>query len=647
MNLREQVELLTAGFNSVTTCVVMTDQDWRIVMNNTKAERIFAQQCGQSRIENLRTLIPNQTLFDEVTDKVFAGEPVSFQLLDEQFNPNDDKPVWMANFAPISPENKTVELQIVTIVDFRAQGEEMVKRRRAESEFRAIFDNAFHFLALLSPQGEIIQANQAALRILEVPPHVELSGTQFVNAPFFSEEDAKLIQQAIDTALEKETFRGTVTVHTLSGKLIYVDSVFYAILNTQGEIEYLLAEGVDITERLAAEEEREKLRSQVEHAQKLESLGILAGGIAHDFNNLLMGILGHADLAALKIPPSSLAHNNLKEIESTARIAADLCRQMLAYSGKGKFVVQPIDINAVIQEMEQLLAVSTSKNAILKFQLSDDLPFMDADASQISQIILNLVMNASEAIGPKSGIISIATGAMYCDEHYFQTNQLEFNNDAGTYLYLEVADTGVGMDNETIERIFDPFFSTKFTGRGLGLAAVMGIVKGHQGNIKVYSEPDKGTTFKLLFPVSKNQIVESLQLDDDQPLEKWRGNGTVLIVDDEETILAIGREMLQLCGFDVICAKDGIEAVEIYQQRAADIDCVLLDLTMPRMGGKETFRELRRINPQVKVILSSGYNEQEVTQNFVGKGLTGFIQKPYQMSGLEAKLKEILSPLEE
>ena len=583
MKLRTQVELLTAGFNSVATCVVMTDQDWHIVMNNASANRLFTQHCGSTKVECLRTLIPSQELFDEVNSTVFAGKALNFQLLDEQFNPNQSSPAWMANFAPVSSNNGEIDLQIVTIIDFRAQGKEIEKRRRAESEFRAIFNNAFHFLALLSPNGAIIQANQTALDLLEVPRDINLANTKFVDAPFFTSDDAKKIQLAIDTALNKETFRDVVTVHTLSGKLIYVDAVFCPILNDQGNIEYILAEGIDITERLASEEEREQLRAQVQHTQKLESLGVLAGGIAHDFNNLLMGILGHADLAALKLPAGSLALNNLREIESTARIAADLCRQMLAYSGKGKFIVQPIDINSVILNMEQLLTVSTSKNVLLKFQLREELPLMEGDASQISQIILNLVMNASEAIGSKSGIISIATGAMYCDTDYFRTNQVDFNTEPGTYLYLEIADTGSGMDAETLERIFDPFFSTKFTGRGLGLAAVLGIVKGHYGSIKVYSEPGKGTTFKLLFPVSENQILESLRHRGTQPHEEWRGEGTILIVDDEETILAIGREMLMLCGFDVISARDGIEAVEIYRQNAADVVCVLLDLTMPRL----------------------------------------------------------------
>ncbi|HBC57966.1 MAG TPA: hypothetical protein DCZ03_12435 [Gammaproteobacteria bacterium] len=647
MNLRHQVELLTAGFNSVATCCVITDQDWRIVMNNSSAERLFAQHCGSEQIENLRALIPNETMFKEVYDKISSGKALKFQLLDEQFNPSPIKPAWMANFEPISSESEDKTLVIVTIIDFRTRGEELEQRRRAEAEFRAIFDNAFHFLALLSTEGNIIQANRAALDLLEVPSHTDLSDTKFVDAPFFTKEDAKKIQLAVDTALQKEIFRDVVTVHTLSGKLIYVDSVFCPILDEHGHIEYILAEGIDITERLAAEEEREQLRVQIQHAQKLESLGMLAGGIAHDFNNLLMGILGHADLASLKLPAGSLALNNLKEIESTARIAADLCRQMLAYSGKGKFVVQPIDLNSVISEMEQLLAISTSKNTVLKFQFSEELPLMEGDASQISQIILNLVMNASEAIGTKSGIISITTGAMYCDTNYFRTNQVDFNTEPGTYLYLEIADTGSGMDPETVERIFDPFFSTKFTGRGLGLAAVLGIVKGHSGNIKVYSEPGKGTTFKLLFPISKNHVLESIRDNDIQLEDKWRGEGTILIVDDEETILAIAREMLLLCGFEVISARDGFEAIKLYQQSSTDIDCVLLDLTMPRMGGEATFRELRRLNPQLKIIMSSGYNEQEVTQNFVGKGLTGFIQKPYQLSELKLKLKEILSPLEE
>ena len=391
------------------------------------------------------------------------------------------------------------------------------------------------------------------------------------------------------------------------------------------------------------------MEQQVQHAQKLESLGVLAGGIAHDFNNLLMAILGNADLALHRLSPMSPAHKNIKEIENASMRAADLARQMLAYSGKGKFVLEPINLNIFIKEIINLLEVSISKKAVLKYNFADNLPVFNGDTTQISQVIMNLITNASEAINEKSGIIAVSTGAMYCDRAYLN-NIDEFpqiDSDKllpeGIYTYLEVADTGCGMDFETIKKIFDPFFTTKFTGRGLGMSAVLGIIRGHDGSIKIYSEVGKGTTFKILFPANKESGNGFINLKKDEPLKDWSGNGTILIVDDEETVCAVGRDMLESIGYSVFTAVDGREAMKIFRKHFNEIVCVLLDLTMPHMNGVETFREMRQIHPDVKVVLCSGYNEQNATQQFSGKGLAGFIQKPYRLLTLKETLADILA----
>jgi CheY-like chemotaxis protein len=255
---------------------------------------------------------------------------------------------------------------------------------------------------------------------------------------------------------------------------------------------------------------------------------------------------------------------------------------------------------------------------------------------------MNLVTNASEAIGERSGVISITTGAMECDPAYLERTFLDEELPEGLYVYMEVADTGSGMDEEVSARIFDPFFTTKFTGRGLGLAAVLGIVRGHLGAIKVYTEPGKGSTFKVLFPAS----VEVARPAPKQgpTAVPWQGEGTILLVDDDETVRAVGRRILEKLGFDVLIAVDGREAVQIFRQHRDDIRCVILDLTMPHMDGEETFRELHAAGPDIPVILSSGYNEQDVVHRFAGKGLAGFIQKPYQSASLVEKLRDVLGP---
>jgi CheY-like chemotaxis protein len=285
-----------------------------------------------------------------------------------------------------------------------------------------------------------------------------------------------------------------------------------------------------------------------------------------------------------------------------------------------------------------MLEVSISKKAVLRYNLHRPLPAVTADATQIRQIIMNLVINASEAIGDKSGIIAITTGCLELTEAYRKNLFHDEQMPEGLYVFVEIADTGCGMNKETLAKVFDPFFTTKFTGRGLGMAAVLGIVRGHKGAIKVYSEEGKGTSFKFLLPAGTQPFAPCTGAED--MIKDWRGSGTVLLVDDEESILELGNEMLRELGYEVITAKDGREGLHKFTSRS-DIGIVILDLTMPHMDGEQCFRELRQINPQVRVIMSSGFNEQEVTQKFVGKGLAGFIQKPYKLSELRNVLMNL------
>ena len=436
----------------------------------------------------------------------------------------------------------------------------------------------------------------------------------------------------------------------VDGNEVWFHSTLVPVNDDDGQIDYIIVVSIDITERKRGEEQRLSLERQVQHAQKLESLGVLSGGIAHDFNNILMSILGNTDLALDALSPHSPARANLREIEKASRHAAGLAKEMLAYSGKGRFVIEQINLDEFVHEMAHLLEVSISKKAVLKFNFAKNLPTFDGDATQIRQIIMNLITNASEAIGDKSGVIALSTGAMECDRAYLEEADevlragLDEPVSGGAFIYLEVADTGCGMDAETTEKIFDPFFTTKFTGRGLGMSAVQGIVHGHGGAIKIYSELGRGTTFKVLFPaneLSDNGAATPEKID--AKAGDWRGSGTVLIADDEETVCGVGRLMLERMGFDVLTALDGREAVEVFREHADEIVCVLLDLTMPHLDGEQAFREIRRIRSDTRVVLCSGYNMQDATQHFAGKGLAGFLQKPYNLAALRAKLRETLT----
>ena len=481
--------------------------------------------------------------------------------------------------------------------------------------------------------GTCIRVNPAAAAIAGGPEQA-LLGQNFRELESWRESG---LTAEAETVLADGVARQLETTLTTSFGRTMTARYFFSRFLVEGH-PHLLVIGQDISEEKRLAEENRHIEEQMLHVQKLESLGILAGGIAHDFNNILMTVIGNADLALMRLPAESPAVNNLKQIGEAAGKAADLAGQMLAYSGRGKFVIEPLDLNRLIESMMHMLEVSITKKAVLRFDFSQQLPAVEGDATQLRQVIMNLVINASEAIGDRSGVIAISTGAMDCDSSYLHDTWLDEGLAPGFYVYFEISDTGCGMDQETVQRIFDPFFSTKFTGRGLGMAAVLGIVRGHKGAIKVYSEPGQGTTFKVLLP---GCALPPETEQENVPAAEWQGTGHVLLVDDEETVRAVGKVMLQELGFAVITAADGREALELFKAHREEIVLVLMDLTMPHLGGEDAFRELRRLDPQVKVIITSGYNEQEVALRFVGKGLTGFLQKPFRLSVLRETLRSV------
>ena len=387
--------------------------------------------------------------------------------------------------------------------------------------------------------------------------------------------------------------------------------------------------------------DRRRLESQRLHAQKLESLGVLAGGVAHDFNNLLTGILGNASLVADSMHSSNPNRRIIDDCIQAAERAAQLTRQLLAYAGKGRFVVEAINLSKLVRDITPLILTSVTRKVQIRLELADDLPCIEADAGQIQQVVMNLIINAAEAIGENVGWVVCTTAAQTMDDAYI----LGLGSEAqyvvpGQYVMLEVHDNGCGMDEATLQRIFEPFFSTKFTGRGLGLAAVSGIVHGHKGALKVYSSREKGSTFKVFFPAIE-QVAGPFQAAD-QKRNLEGANQTVLIVDDEEFVRGTARNTLQRRGYRTLEARDGREALEVYRHLSDEIALVLLDLTMPYLNGEEVLRELQMITPKVKVLLSSGFNEVEAARRFTGKGLAGFLQKPYTAAALADAVKKLL-----
>ena len=398
-----------------------------------------------------------------------------------------------------------------------------------------------------------------------------------------------------------------------------------------------LAAAHRLTEELLVREQAarravEASAAQSRHVQKLESIGVLAGGIAHDFNNLLHVVLGNADLARARLPADSPALETLGEVIRAAHRATDLTRQLLAYSGKGAFVLRHLDLSREVREMATLLRTAISKQATLVWELDPDIPSISADETQIRQIVMNLITNASDALGDSPGTITLRTGTVPGEEL----------DAAGEFVNLEVADTGIGMASETLQRIFDPFFSTKFSGRGLGLAAVMGIVEAHRGLIRIRTAPGEGTAFRVLFP---SAYVEADAADSPASIQdEWRGSGTLLIVEDEEGVRAVAERMLEGLGFHALTAEDGREAIKVVAAQGRSLAAVLLDLSMPHMGGPETLRRLRALQPGLPVVLMSGYTEQEVASHFLeeNSGAVAFLQKPFLPGDLVAVLRRVL-----
>ena len=386
--------------------------------------------------------------------------------------------------------------------------------------------------------------------------------------------------------------------------------------------------------------ERKRFNERLQQTQKLESLGVLAGGIAHDFNNLLTGIMGNASIALDDLPSGIPVRSNLEAVVNASERAAALTRQLLAYAGKGRFVIERFDLSDLVREITNLLQSSIPKTVQLSLELQDALPCVEGDSAQIQQLIMNLVINAAEAVEEgQTETVLITTSLEQVNQAYIDQMAASHGISPGRYVTLEVRDAGCGMDPATLSRIFDPFFTTKFTGRGLGLAAVMGIVRGHRGALHVDSALGKGSSFKVLFPASEGIPARR---ERSSPEKTLKGHGTILVIDDEDAVRQTARSALESYGYDVVVAENGKEGVDLFRKLNGEVAAVLLDMTMPVMSGEEALMRLKSVRQGVPVVLSSGYDEAEATRRFPGKGLAGFVQKPYTAAYLAEKMKIVL-----
>jgi len=387
-------------------------------------------------------------------------------------------------------------------------------------------------------------------------------------------------------------------------------------------------------------EVKEGLQPQLEHAQRLESLGVLAGGIAHDFNNLLAAIMGNAELARGKLGVQSPASEHIENIIGTCDHAAELCKQMLAYAGKGSYELEVININEMVKSMGKLIRASVSSNISLKMKLDGELPGIEGDVAQVQQLLLNFIVNSAEAIGKEGGEIKVTTGVKHVDREALGQLYNGSELPETDYVIIEVRDNGCGMDAAMQSRIFDPFFTTKETGSGLGLSAVLGIVRGHNGAIQLFSVLGKGTAFRVFLPSTEQSFKEAMVTT--MEVEAWHGDGTVLVVDDDLRVRTVASAFIQNLGFDVITADDGKEGLELFRLHHQDLVAVLLDMTMPVLGGVEAMAGMREFDRSVPIILVSGYSEVEAGTLVAGDRPDAFLQKPFKAKALKTILYEIL-----
>lgn len=510
----------------------------------------------------------------------------------------------------------------------------------ARAQAQALLDNIPHVAWMKNLDGVFLAVNEPFARAcglskLEVLGNTDREVWPLELAQRYMEDDRRVIESGEKIFVEELIAESTGTK--------WFETFKTPVRDSNGRPIGTVGLARDITERKRAEEERQLLERRMQETQKLESLGVLAGGIAHDFNNLLVGVLANAELAqaALSANCADEAAERVEDVRQAAIRAAELTNQMLAYSGKGHFDVRPMSLNDSVREIRQLLTASISKKATVHSTLADDLPAVEADRTQLHQLVMNLITNASDALGDNTGNIAIRTGVQVIEESlpdlYGPTTLAP-----GVYVYLEVEDDGCGMDVETRSRLFEPFFTTKFTGRGLGLSAVQGIVRGHAGGIVLASAPGRGTRFRVLLPSSTTSPVPVRAAGPARARPAARTGSLVLLVDDDARVRQVTALLLRSIGLEVLAVGSGREAIREFASRADEIKLVLLDVTMPDLNGEQVLRELRQIRPNLPVILASGYSEQEMRGRFTAEDMASFLQKPYAFELLHERVRALI-----
>ena len=505
--------------------------------------------------------------------------------------------------------------------------------RESSEKYRTILESIEEGYFETDQKGNLTFSNEAFGKILGYPRNQLLGmNSRDYTTPDTAEKISRIMEQIEQTGRPEDVT--DYDVIRKDGSRAALELSVSLLTDKDGKPAGFRGMLRDVTRRKESEYEKHLLETQLQQAQKMESIGTLAGGIAHDFNNILMGIQGNATLMLLKIESEHPNYEKIKNVEKFVQNGTELTNQLLGFARRGKYLVKTTDLNEVIEKSSALFA-RTKKEIQVHTVFHDEIWAVEVDRGQIEQALLNLYVNAWQAM-PAGGDIYLKTRNVMLDSSYVKPFKVEH----GKYVEISVTDTGVGIDRKTRERIFEPFFTTKEMGRGtgLGLASVYGIIKSHSGYIDVHSEKEKGTTFTIYLPASEKEAVREKTV----PTAMLKGTGTIILIDDEKMILDVGRELLEELGYTVLSALSGREALDIFQKRSDEIDLVIMDMIMPGMGGGETFDRLRAINPNIKVLLSSGYSVNGQASKILHRGCDGFIQKPFNLNQLAEKIGKIM-----
>jgi two-component system cell cycle sensor histidine kinase/response regulator CckA len=618
--LKESEEKLSLFMNSATDSFTLLDSNLNLVDVNARLLETIGKKRRDVIGRNLREIISDvekTVRYEKYLEVLRTGKPVGIE--DSVYLPGVGVKHFFFKSFKVSDGIGIIATDITDIIQARE------KLRESEEKFRMLFELAPDAYYLMDMEGTIIDANKTAQEIVEYKKE-DLIGKSFFELGLLSSSSIPKATMLLKRNLEGEsTGPDELILNRKNGLVVMIEiRMFPTKLKNKGVI---LGIARDISER-------KKLESQLTRAQRMESIGTLAGGVAHDFNNLLMGIQGRTSLMLNKMDPSHPHYQHLNGIENYVESAADLTKQLLGFARGGKYKVEDVNLNELLEGSSKMFG-RTKKEINIHMKYQRDIWTVQVDRIQIEQVFLNLYVNAWQSM-PGGGNLYLETENVILDD----TSTKPFFVDPGRYVRVSVTDTGVGMDEKTQERVFEPFFTTKEMGRGtgLGLASAYGIIKNHDGLINVYSEKGEGTTFSIYLPASDKLALEKK----DKLNEAIGGTEMILLVDDEDVPRDVAKEILEALGYRVLTAKSGNEAIEVYSEKAHEIDMVILDMIMPNMDGGETFERLKEIDPEARVLLSSGYSINGQAQEILSRGCKAFLQKPFNMTTLSQKMREVL-----